>query len=459
MKHGILAILAFTIISVKKINAQPDELLNEQNVNTIETIKLDEINNSIEQLESDNKLMKKLKLSGVVQAQYQKIDSAGAASFAGGNFASMQDHRLFIRRGRLKAAYEGTLSQAVIQLDATEKGITLKDAYLKLTDPWSTWTSLTAGVFNRPFGYEIEYSSSLRESPERSRIIQSLFPGERDMGAMITLQAPKTSSLNFFKLDAGFFNGSGPNNQDFDNKKDFIGRLNLNKSLMNEALKISGGASYYKGGYLRSNRNEYSWSNTGFIKEIMDTNSYTSREFKGFDFQLTYDSPLGITILRAEYIWGINTATSSSNTFVFSKTEKTENYLPKTNIDTTLIDNIPQTLIKQKTITSDAYKRVFHGYYIYLVQNILQTRHQLTLKYDYFDPNIRVSGKDIGVLLKSNTADIAYATIGLGYICKLTENVKFMAYYDLVTNEKTTISGYGKDLKDNVITLRLQYKF
>ena len=46
--------------------------------------------------------------------------------------------------------------------------LALKDAYLVLNDRWTKAFSLTAGKFNRP-NYEVEYSSSQRELPERSK--------------------------------------------------------------------------------------------------------------------------------------------------------------------------------------------------------------------------------------------------------------------------------------------------
>jgi L-threonylcarbamoyladenylate synthase len=41
----------------------------------------------------------------------------------------------------------------------------------------------------------------------------------------------------------------------------------------------------------------------------------------------------------------------------------------------------------------------------------------------------------------------------------INQYAKVMAYYDLVKNENTEITGYKKDLKDNVFTLRFQIKF
>ena len=53
-----------------------------------------------------------------------------------------------------------------------------------------------------------------------------------------------------------------------------------------------------------------------------------------------------------------------------------------------------------------------------------------------------------------------YTTIGLGWNYRWDTNVKLSAYYDIVTNETTkNLTGYTQDKKDNVLTLRLQYRF
>ena len=64
-------------------------------------------------------------------------------------------------------------------------------------------------------------------------------------------------------------------------------------------------------------------------------------------------------------------------------------------------------------------------------------------------------------------ADIKFTTIGLGWNYRFNSQVKFMAYYEIVKNENSALSTVGtngtnnsiKDLKDNVFTLRVQYKF
>ena len=94
----------------------------------------------------------------------------------------------------------------MVQIDvSTEKGVILKDAYIDVKEPWLRTFGLQAGVFNRPFGLEIELSSSVRETPERSYIFPMLFPDERDFGAMLVIRAPEDSPWHIVGLQAGIF--------------------------------------------------------------------------------------------------------------------------------------------------------------------------------------------------------------------------------------------------------------
>ena len=379
--------------------------------------------------------LKKLKITGYIQAQAQFADSAGIPSFAGGNFGPNIDKRFLVRRGRLKFTYSpSALTTFVIQIDATEKGVVLKDAYIKFTEPWLKSLTLTSGVFNRPFGYEIEYSSSSRESPERSRFTQTLFPNERDMGFMLTYQPPKTSRYNWLKLDAGLFNGTGPNAVEFDIFKNFIGHLSVNKSLIGEKMKIGGGLSLYSGGIANATNKVYQMTGENFSFIASDTlknlNAKASAKFTGLDAQFSYDSPLGITTLREEYVFGQQAA--------YKKTTVTP---------------LTQSI-------EDTYLRDVAGFYVYFVQNIGHSKHQFIAKYDGYDPNTKISGTQVGATGSNTTAaDIKFNTLGLGWAYRWDANIKLTAYYDIVKNESTLVKGYTKDIKDNVLTLRVQYKF
>lgn len=412
----------------------------------------DTLNGKIENVKSDVELLKRLKVTGYIQAQWQLADTAGAVTpFSGGAFPAASDNRFAVRRGRIKFTYDNELSTFVLQLDATEKGVTLKDAYVAVKDPWAQFATLTAGVFNRPFGYEITYSSSARETPERARIFQTLFPQERDLGAMITLQPKKGTKYDWIKLDAGFFTGNGIN-PEFDKKKDFIGHLYIAKANKSETIKYGAGVSYYNGGVFQGNKYVYT---PGAVLDVTlpglvdstasNKNGFAKRQYLGFDGQVSVQSPIGFTSIRAEYLTGTQPGAKSSNVSLSTGTAP----------------------------SYDTYTRNFNGGYIYLIQGIGQTKNQLVVKYDWYDPNTKVSGSDImsksaaGKNTGLGVGDIKFTTIGFGWNYRFNSQVKFTAYYEIVKNETTALSAVGtngttnttKDLKDNVLTLRVQYKF
>jgi hypothetical protein len=403
----------------------------------------DTLANTVKTIQSDLKSLKKLKLSGLIQAQLQFADSNGIASFAGGNFNANTDKRFSVRRGRLKATYTGNLSLFVVQIDVTEKGVGIKDAYLRFTYPKFKALHLTAGVFLRPFGFEVGYSSSSRETPERGRMSQTIFPGERDLGMMLTFQMPKESPLHFLTIDAGMFNGAGGTAVDFDYQKDFIGRIRADRTTKSQKISYGLGFSYYDGGWRQGRKNEYTMGtdSAGVSSFVLDNDTanfgqIAKRTYMGADFQFSIDWVIGITTLRAEYITGQQPGSSSSTTSVSTQP------------------------------TSDTYFRTFDGAYFYFIQDIWKTKHQLVVKYDWFDPNLDVAGNDIGKSIsggsykKTGSGDLKYTTLGLGWNYKYDNNIKVSLYYDMVTNETSSnLSGWTKDRNDNVWTFRVQYKF
>lgn len=120
--------------------------------------------------------------------------------------------------------------------------------------------------------------------------------------------------------------------------------------------------------------------------------------------------------------------------------------------------------------SGDVYERNFNGYYVYLVQNILQSPFQAVIKYDVYDPNKEVEKDLIGIIPASGVgtgaADIKYSTIGIGVNYRFNSNLKILAYYDMVTNETSnklkaasTLTTYLKTERIIAFTLRCQYKF
>lgn len=416
----------------------------EENADPVESL-----NQRVTHLEDANTSSRKLKFSGYIQAQMESAQK-DASTKVGDKLGSVDSdeknqsayERIGIRRGRIKATYEDHGCTGVMQFDLTENGMALKDAYLQILDPWTGYLSLKSGIYDRPFGYEISYSSNRRESPERSRVFQTLFPEERDMGAMLILQAPKTSPWNVFKLEAGLFAGNGIY-KETDSKKDFIGHLSFNKALNN--LTFGLGASYYKGFVAQTTTNVYKMNGTAFAKDSSSLNKgdFANRNYLGFDGQLSFTNLFGLTSIRAEYLMGDQPGRSDASGS------------PKNG-------NLPGYDSDNKTAkVTDTYIRSFNGGYIQLVQDIADTKHSLTLKYDWYDPNTKVAKDKIGVSgTKTSKGDVAYAALGLGYLYRMNANVRIMAYYEMVKNEKSAnLTGYTADKKDNVFTLRFQYKF
>ncbi len=411
-----------------------------------QNIMTDSISKKLNKIQSDIDLLKRVQISGYLQSQFQAVSSRGAASFEGGNFSANTDKRFMLRRTRVKIAYTTELTQFVFQIDGTEKGIAIKDMFLKITEPRLKAFSLTAGCMNRPFGYEIPYSSSMRESPERGRMSQIVMPGERDLGLMITFQMPKTSPLNFLKIEGGMFNGTGSGAVDFDYKKDFIGNVGINKKTKNEKINYAIRTSYYNGGFRQGTSKVFSIAKDSLGLNAFSQNNDTinfgaigKRQYSGLDAQVNIAWPIGLTTIRAEYIQGKQPGTSSTN-----------------------ISPAAQP-------TGDTYKRNFNGAYFYFLQNIGQSKHQLVIKYDWYDPNTNVKGNEIGskvngpsgkTFVATGASDIKYSNVGIGWIYHWDTNVKITAYYNTVTNETSkSLVNWGKDLKDNVFTLRFQYKF
>ena len=117
----------------------------------------------------------------------------------------------------------------------------------------------------------------------------------------------------------------------------------------------------------------------------------------------------------------------------------------------------PTSLPVLNGVATPFYVRNFNGAYFYFLQNIVSTKNQVILKYDWYDPNTKLSGKEITT--EFNDAEIKYNTLGLGYIRYVNENLKVVFYYDMPKNEFTSKESSKSDIKDNTLSCRVQYRF
>jgi uncharacterized coiled-coil protein SlyX len=146
---------------------------------------------------------------------------------------------------RMESRWAGAVSDKVcmgfeIQYEPAPAGTAeqiVNDAFVEYYPTGSL--TLRAGQFVKPFGFDIQQSSRVRESPERGIFAEYFFPGERDRGFMV---ATKLDSLGEAWKDTQVFVGAFNGNRFFaDNNRHMNYDLRVRK--MFEGLSLALGAS------------------------------------------------------------------------------------------------------------------------------------------------------------------------------------------------------------------------
>lgn len=387
---------AGTIYNYSQIS--PDSLV--ERIDTQEG-KINSLDERVLLNESDLGKLTKIKVSGYIQAQFESYQE---------DLVKENDptNTLYIRRARIKFTYEATDGvKFVLQPDLSTGNLSLKDAYAVVNIPGLKSFSLWAGQFNRP-NYEVEYSSSQREVLERSRMIRTLYPGEREIGLKLEY-LPLWIPL---KLQLAMLNGNftGKEAKDIDSRKDFMARATYSFQFQGAGLGIDVGAHGYYGSLIAKTKYILDYENQ--MDSISITpGSYLDKQWVGGEIQLFYDL-LGGMSLKGEYIRGKNVFTGDSK--------------------------------------SNPYKlKNFSGYYAYFIKNIGK-KNQFVARYDYFDPNSKLSGDEAG-------KDITYSTLALAWQHYLNDNIRLTLQYEMPVNE--TNSTIPDQLKDNTLGIRVQAKF
>jgi phosphate-selective porin len=359
--------------------------------------------------EADLGKLNKIKVSGYIQAQWETY---------GKDLIKINepDNTFYIRRARIKFTYEMTDGvKFVLQPDFSTGNLSLKDAYAVVNIPKIKDLTLWAGQFNR-INYEVEYSSSQREILERSRVIRAIYPGEREVG--VKLEYIGSGIPLKFQLMAmnGNFTGNQP--KDVDSKKDLMGRIVYSIKMPSAGLGIDLGFNGYYGGN-RAKTNEYILNTIG-VTDSAFAGHYLDKKWTGGEIQIFADV-LGGMSLKGEYVSGVN---SSASTIALTATRTAKM------ADPNKIKN-------------------FKGYYIYFVKNI-GPRNQFVGRYDYYDPNSKLSGDAAG-------KDLYYKTFTLAWQYYLNDNIRISVNYEMPENEINAST--TADLKDNTLGVRVQAKF
>jgi hypothetical protein len=118
-----------------------------------------------------------------VQSRYHAFPLKGATN---------QDIRPNFALTRMETRWSGRVSERLgigfeLQYHPAPQGASFEvvnDAFLEFYA--SDAITIRAGQFVKPFGFDIQQSSSVREAPERGIFAGYFFPGQRDRGVMVT---------------------------------------------------------------------------------------------------------------------------------------------------------------------------------------------------------------------------------------------------------------------------------
>lgn len=433
---------------------------------------------AVKKLNRAMNILSEFRIQAYIQPEWQRTDTAGGGTGSvkgisgvqGGQFPASANNRFIVRRGRFKLSYEHKNAQDLkivefaFQFDATEKGFNaIKDAYGRIIDPWTGWFGIQGGIFLRPFGFESPAPPAFYESPEFSRVNQTVLPNECELGEAIVIESPAKFTRFYFRADASLVNGEGvgassnPGAQTgtYQSEKDFIGRIKMGKTFdfnggskvqHGLSLCINGTVSAYGGGVLQTTGGVYELENGAFTN--IDVNHadfsnalrrYFKRQYYGAQLELKADYFGGTSTLRGEYISGIQPGTQTSSS-----------------VPTGAGNAVPGV---------DLYIRDFRGAMFYAVQSFKQHMHDghtifhdLTVKFDFYNPNTQVKQSQMTAGDHFTSADVEYSTLGFGYSFVPYNWFKLMIWYDHVMNADTQIPGFQQSYpKQDVLTIRTQF--
>lgn len=384
--------------------------------------------------ESELYKLTKIKLSGYIQAQWDYYDF---------ETKPVPNNTFYLRRARIKFTYEGIDGvKFVLQPDFSTNNLSLKDAYAVINDRWLHTFSIWAGQFNRP-SYEVEYSSSQREVLERSKVIRTLYTGEREVGVKLEANPQKLPLKFQFAAFNGNFNGKdGKDAKDNDNWKDMMARLVYSFKLPKAGIGIDLGINGYYG-TTKTNASKYVLNSENVLDSVT-VGDLLKRKWMGAEMQFYWDL-LGGLAIKGEYLFGQNASLGTSTTTV----TQSGGTPGTTNSGGTVTTTTTGQSSTTKTVVTPNKTRQFSGFYVYLIKNIGK-KHQFIARFDGYDPNTKLSGDNA-------KSELNYYTLDFAWQYYFDENIRITLMYDMPFNEKNSTA--PDQIKDNTISIRIQAKF
>ncbi|APR83761.1 phosphate-selective porin O and P [Minicystis rosea] len=390
-------------------------------------------------------------ISAYVQAQYENHQDSEDQLQQGG--VVLNQDRFLVRRGRLRFDAAWKYAELAFELDgSTVRGLnaSVRRAQASLVWRGKTWDGqlvsrearsadpplamLTVGLTDIPFGYELVDSPRDRVFMERSQASLALFPGERDVGAVLS------GGIGFFRYAVAVSNGEPTDERnlragtDPNKAKDLVLRLGVD-TRPTDSFRIGGGVSalYGRGFHAGTDatKDTIQWTDlnqngtveSNELVSLPGTAATPSVGFSrwavGIDLGARFKTKLGWTSLYGEAL---------------------------------LATNLDRGLFVADPVTTGIDVRHF-GAYGALVQEITPYG-LLGFRFDYYDPNADFFDKRGGKLLPSSQSIKTFSPlVGL----QLPGHAKLIFQYDVVRDLLTKDAvGVPTDLKNDRFTIRLQ---
>ena len=380
-----------------------------------------------------------LSVGGYLQSQYETHqDSQDQLSQSG---TTLNKDRFSIRRARVSLTGEWEYAAIALQLDAnTTNGpqVDLRKAEASLQyrpdRKLPPILMATLGLFDAPFGYELDEAPHTRFFMERSVASQAFFPAEPDLGLRLA------GALGFFRWTIAGQNGEPLGEaspfvlQDPNSAKDVFFRFGIDTHPLSDlhlAADVSSlrGTGFHAGTAATSATIQWKDLNEDGVIQPYElvpvpgaaatpSASFT-RWAVGADLRLSYQSRLGVTKVYGEF---------------------------------TLASNLDRGLYIADPIVTGVDQGEL-GYYVGVVQDV--TRWGVVgLRYDYYNPNFNAVDTRGGKLLPFSEAITTWSPMA-GLV--LRDRARLLVQYDVIHNAfARTAVGVPTSLADNVFTVRLQ---
>lgn len=389
-------------------------------------------------------LLAPYRVTGFLQSEYQTNQTSEDQLGQGGTL--LNKDRFTLRRARVRV--DGEYKYAALQLEAdgnTIRGPQMRILHafgtLKLpgNDPRVPLVAVTMGLFDTPFGYELTEWPRNRWFMERSTASQAFFSAEPDVGIKLH------GGISFLRYDVAFMNGEPLENKNGfpgltpRSEKDIVFRIGAETTPRSD-LGISGHVSALRGkGFHAGNdatKGVVQWKDANEDGAIQSTelsgvsaaSAVPSQTFDrwavGADLQLRLRTELGQSTLYGELV---------------------------------LANNLDRTLFIADPVVNGTDSREL-GFYAGFTQEI--TKWGVAgFRYDHYDPNADFFDKRGGKLIPTSQAIDTFSPM-VGLVLpdpKGTDRARLLFQYDIVRDKLARDDrGLPHDLKNNVLTLRLQ---